>query len=147
MRACLMLAAMMLAALLIPSRALAVDITVLPNEELQERYENLTRQLRCMQCQNNSIADSPVDLAADLRKLVKEQLIAGKSDQEILDYMASRYGNYILFTPPMEGATMWVWVLPLLAAVGGLFIGFRIVRRRSALVGSDDSLENEETTR
>jgi cytochrome c-type biogenesis protein CcmH len=137
----------LLAGLLLSAAVFAVDITVLPNAELQERYENLTRQLRCMQCQNNSIADSPVDLAADLRKLVKEQLIAGKSDQEILDYMANRYGNYILFTPPMEPATAWIWILPGLAALAGLFIGFRIVRRRSALVGTDDGIENEETSR
>lgn len=141
------LAIALLAALLLTTAVFAVDITVLPNAELQERYENLTRQLRCMQCQNNSIADSPVDLAADLRKLVKEQLIAGKSDQEILDYMAKRYGNYILFTPPMERATAWIWILPGLAVLAGLFIGFRIVRRRSALVGTDDGIENEETSR
>jgi cytochrome c-type biogenesis protein CcmH len=137
----------LLAGLLLSAAVIAVDITVLPNAELQERYENLTRQLRCMQCQNNSIADSPVDLAADLRKLVKEQLIAGKSDQEILDYMANRYGNYILFTPPMEPATAWIWILPGLAALAGLFIGFRIVRRRSALADTDDGIENEETSR
>lgn len=141
------LAIAMLAALLLTTAVFAVDITVLPNAELQERYENLTRQLRCMQCQNNSIADSPVGLATDLRNLVREQLIAGKSDQEILDYMSNRYGNYILFTPPMEPATAWIWILPGLAALAGLFIGFRIVRRRSALVGTDDPVESEETAR
>ena len=127
--------------------AFAVDITVLPNDELQQRYEELTRQLRCMQCQNNSIADSPVGLAADLRLQVKEQLMAGKSDQQILDYMAQRYGNYILFTPPMERGTAWIWLLPLAAVLAGLFIGLRIVRRRSRLVEGDDTLIEDEAAR
>src|SRR5215510_1604452 len=125
-----------------PLCALAVDITTMPTEELQERYENLTHQLRCMQCQNNSIADSPVGLASDLRLQVKEQLIAGKSNAEILAYMAKRYGNYILFTPPMEPATAWIWILPVVAAVGGILVGFRIVRRRATLV--DDKIEDNE---
>lgn len=125
----------------------AVDITVLPNEELQQRYEELTRQLRCMQCQNNSIADSPVGLAADLRLQVKEQLVAGRTDQEILDYMAHRYGNYILFTPPMESSTAWIWILPGVALLGGIFIAVRIVRRRATLVDTDDSPEQDEAAR
>jgi len=117
----------------------AVDITVLPDPELQARYEALTEELRCMQCMNNSIADSPVGLASDLRRDVKEQLIAGKSDDEIRAYMVQRYGNVILFTPPMNAASAWVWILPGIAVVAGLFIGVRIVRRRSRLVDADDS--------
>ena len=128
--------------------ALAVDITVLPTEELQQRYEELTRQLRCVKCQNNSIADSPAGLAADLRAQVKEQLIAGKSDAEILEYMANRYGNYILFTPPMESSTAWIWILPGVAVLTGLFIAFRIVRRRATLVDGDASaVEGEDNAR
>jgi cytochrome c-type biogenesis protein CcmH len=126
--------------------ALAVDITVLPNEELQQRYEGLTRQLRCVKCQNNNIADSPAGLAADLRVQVKEQLLAGKSDKEILAYMAQRYGNYILFTPPMEKSTAWIWILPGVAALAGLVIGIRIVRRRASLV-DDGPVEGDEATR
>ena len=130
-----------------PLCALAVDITVLPTEELQQRYEGLTHQLRCMQCQNNSIADSPVGLASDLRLQVKEQLLAGKTDKEILAYMAQRYGNYILFTPPMERGTAWIWVLPLVAVLAGLWIGVRIVRRRSTLVDTDDSVADDPAAR
>ena len=126
--------------------ALAVDITVLPTEELQQRYEGLTRQLRCVKCQNNNIADSPSGLAADLRVQVKELLLAGKSDEEILAYMAQRYGNYILFTPPMEPSTAWIWILPGVAALAGLVIGIRIVRRRASLV-DDGPVEGDEATR
>jgi len=128
--------------------ALAIDITVLPTAELQQRYENLTHQLRCVKCQNNSIADSPAGLAADLRLQVKEQLLAGKSDAEILQYMSNRYGNYILFTPPMESSTAWVWILPGVGVLAGLFIAFRIVRRRATLVDSDASvIEGDDAAR
>jgi cytochrome c-type biogenesis protein CcmH len=128
--------------------AFAVDPTVMPNEQLQQRYEALTHELRCMQCLNNSIADSPVGLASDLRRDVKELLIAGKTDDEIRAYMVQRYGNVILFTPPMKGSSAWVWVLPALAAVAGLVIGVRIVRRRARLVDQDDSVvDSEESAR
>ena len=127
------------AALSVALAAGAVDITMLPDPALQARYEALTHELRCMQCMNNSIADSPVGLASDLRREVKEQLIAGKSDDEIRAYMVQRYGNVILFSPPMTSSSAWVWILPGLAVVGGLFVGVRIVRRRSQLVDTDDS--------
>ena len=131
-------------ALAVSLRALAVDITVLPDEKLQQRYEALTHELRCMQCMNNSIADSPVGLASDLRREVKEQLIAGKTDDEIRAYMVQRYGNVILFTPPLNASSAWVWLLPVLAALAGLIIGVRIVRQRGKLVEQDDSVIDAE---
>ena len=130
--------------LLVSGVAFAVDPTTLPTPELQARYEAMTHELRCMQCMNNSIADSPVGLASDLRRDVKELLLAGKSDDEIRAYMVERYGNVILFTPPMSGSSAWVWVLPGLAAIGGLLIAVRIVRRRSNLVEQDDSIVDGE---
>jgi len=130
--------------LLVALRAVAIDITVLPTPELQARYEQLTHEFRCMQCQNNSIADSPVGLASDLRREVKEQLIAGKSDDEIRAYMVNRYGNVILFTPPLVASTAWVWMFPVLAVIGGALIGVVIVRRRSKLLDSDDSVVDPE---
>ncbi len=127
---------------------LAVDITVMPTPQLQERYENLTHELRCMQCMNNSIADSPVGLAADLRRDVKEMLLAGKSDDDIRAYMVKRYGRVILFTPPVEGSSAWVWVTPAAALLAGLYIAIRIVRRRAVLVDQDESVvETEEQPR
>jgi cytochrome c-type biogenesis protein CcmH len=128
--------------------AAAVDITVLPDEKLQQRYDSLTEELRCMQCMNNSIADSPVGLASDLRREVKEQLIAGKTDEEIRAYMVQRYGNVILFTPPVDSSTVWVWLLPVVAAAGGLWLGIRIVRRRGSLIESDDSsIDTDDSSR
>jgi len=132
----------------ISARAFAIDITVLPTDELQQRYEGLTHELRCMQCQNNSIADSPVSLAADLRRDVAEQLLAGQSDAQIRASMVKRYGNVILFRPPMQAATVWVWIAPLLFLLSGVVVAVVVVRRRTAMVAADDStVDVEESAR
>jgi cytochrome c-type biogenesis protein CcmH len=129
----------LLAGLLLTRGAIAIDITVLPDERLQARYEALTHEFRCMQCQNNTIADSPVGLASDLRRDVAEMLIAGKTDDEIRAYMVQRYGNVILFTPPFKGSAIWVWLTPLAGLVGGIAVAVVIVRRRGRLVATDES--------
>lgn len=133
--------AVIVAALLVVRIAFAIDITVLPDEKLQQRYEALTHEFRCMQCQNNTIADSPVGLASDLRRDVKELLIAGKTDDEIRAYMVQRYGNVILFTPPFKGSAIWVWLTPLVALAGGIVVAVVIVRRRGRLVAEDATEE------
>jgi cytochrome c-type biogenesis protein CcmH len=126
----------------------AFDIESMPTPEMQQRYDGLTHELRCMQCQNQSIADSPVGLAEDLRRDVREQIIAGKTDEQIRDSMVARYGNIILFRPPFTPSTAWVWVLPFLLLLFGVFVAVRIVRKRTALVASDDSvIEPEDVTR
>jgi cytochrome c-type biogenesis protein CcmH len=126
----------------------AFDIESMPTPEMQQRYDGLTHELRCMQCQNQSIADSPVGLAEDLRRDVREQIIAGKTDAQIRDSMVARYGNVILFRPPFNPSTAWVWVLPFLLLLVGVIVAVRIVRKRTALVASDDSvIEPEDVTR
>jgi cytochrome c-type biogenesis protein CcmH len=126
----------------------AFDVESMPTPQMQERYDGLTHELRCMQCQNQSIADSPVGLAEDLRRDVREQIIAGKSDAQIRDSMVARYGNIILFRPPFNPSTAWVWVLPFLLLTIGVFVAVRIVRQRTALMASDDSVvETEDVTR
>jgi len=130
----------------IPSAAF--DIESMPTPEMQRRYDGLTHELRCMQCQNQSIADSPVGLAEDLRRDVREQIIAGKTDAQIRDSMVARYGNIILFRPPFTPSTAWVWVLPFLLLLVGVLIAVRIVRHRTTLVANDDSvIEPEDVTR
>ena len=130
----------------IPSAAF--DIESMPTPEMQKRYDGLTHELRCMQCQNQSIADSPVGLAEDLRRDVREQIIAGKTDAQIRDSMVARYGNIILFRPPFTPSTAWVWVLPFLLLLVGVLAGVRVVRQRTALVANDDSvIEPEDVTR
>jgi cytochrome c-type biogenesis protein CcmH len=136
-----------LAAIVAGGRAYAVDVDAMPTPQLQARYDALTHELRCMQCQNQSIADSPVGLASDLRRDVREQLLAGKSDREIRDSMVARYGNVILFRPPFEASTAWVWILPFLLLLFGAVVAVRIVRQRAAMVASDDSDDTEDPPR
>lgn len=118
-------------------RAWAIDTTTLSTPELQARYDVLTHELRCMQCQNQSIADSPVGLASDLRREVAEQLEAGRSDQEVRDYMSARYGDFILFRPKLSWRTAWLWSLPFVLLLGGVAIAVRIMRQRARLTAQD----------
>ncbi len=124
---------------------LALDTTQLADPALQGRYLALTHELRCMQCQNESIADSPVDLAADLRNQVRDQLLAGKSDEEIRNWMAARYGDFILFRPRFAARTAWLWLAPGVLLLLGAFISWRIVRQRAQLLASDsDSVDEDQ---
>lgn len=117
--------------------ARAVDPVEIADPALQERYRTLTKELRCMQCQNQAIADSPVGLAGDLRRQVRELLEAGRSDDEIRDYMRDRYGAFILFRPEFSWRTAWLWLAPgLLLAVGAL-VAVRVLRAGSARVAED----------
>lgn len=133
-----------LAFLLSALGALALDTNVLPDPALQARYVALTHELRCMQCQNESIADSPVDLAADLRNQVREQLLAGKSDDEIRSWMAARYGDFILFRPRYSWRNAWLWGAPAALLLLGAAVCWRILRRRTQLLATDlDPVEED----
>jgi len=127
--------------------ACAIDPTSIADPALEARYLGLTHELRCMQCQNESIADSPVGLAADLRREVRDMLLAGKSDEEVRSYMVSRYGEFILFRPRFSARNAWLWLLPPLLIVLGLIVAVRIILRRSYLVASDDELIDEDSVR
>jgi len=97
---------------------------------LQQRYDQLIRQLRCLQCRSETIADSNATLAADLRRQVRESMAAGKSDAEILQFMTDRYGDYVLYNPPVKPLTWLLWGAPvLLILIGGAWAGIVIVRR------------------
>jgi cytochrome c-type biogenesis protein CcmH len=132
-------------ALCATSVALAVDSQPpIPDPALQARYLELTHELRCVQCQNESIADSPVEIAAQLRREVRESLIAGKSDDEILDAMVSRYSEFILFRPRWSGKTALLWLAPFLLLLGGAVVALRVLSRRRALLATDDSRVDDE---
>jgi cytochrome c-type biogenesis protein CcmH len=109
------------------------------------RYQNLTRQLRCLQCQNESIADSPVSLAADLRNELREQLASGKSDDEVLKFLTDRYGAFVLYKPPFEARTWLLWLGPGMLLLGGLVIAARIVIKRSKLPIEDGPIEDSDS--
>lgn len=104
---------------------------ILADPALEARARALSAELRCLVCQNQSIDDSDADLARDLRVLIREQLVQKKSDQEIMDFVVARYGEYVLLKPRLSGKTLILWFLPfavLLAAAGGMLAA----RRRSA---------------
>ncbi len=100
----LSLLAVLLASLLLGAHtAQAIAPTRMPTPQLERRYLALIQGFRCMQCQDESLADSPVDLAADMRRQLRDMLLAGKTDQQIRDFMVSRYGYFIIFKPPFVG--------------------------------------------
>jgi cytochrome c-type biogenesis protein CcmH len=129
--------AVLFCVLLASNTSYAVDTTQMPTPALQERYLGLTHELRCMQCQNEAIADSPVSLAADLRRQVAEMLIAGKSDDDVRNYMVARYGDFILFRPRVSSKTIWLWSAPGILLLLGAAIAVRVTRQRAALVDQD----------
>ena len=106
---------------------------------LQSRYEQLTKELRCLVCQNESVADSSAFLAKDLRRQVQEMLVAGKTDQQILDFMTARYGEFVRYNPPLEPKTILLWGAPFILLLIGIFTIYRIMRRRTQMPIDDES--------
>lgn len=135
------------ATLVLAGAAWAVDPTQLPDPQLQARYEALTHELRCMQCQNETLADSPVDLAADLRHAVRDQLLAGKSDDDIRAWMTARYGDFILFRPRYSLRNAWLWGAPVMLLLVGVLVSWRIVRQRATLLATDEEPIEEDRNR
>ncbi|HEY6823767.1 MAG TPA: cytochrome c-type biogenesis protein [Steroidobacteraceae bacterium] len=128
--------------------AVAVDPTELPDPVLQARYVALTHELRCMQCQNESLADSPVGLAADLRREVRDQLLAGRSDEQIRAWMSARYGDFILFRPRYSLRNAWLWGAPGALLLIGAWVCWRVVRARTRLLpGDHEPLEEDGPSR
>jgi len=101
---------------------------------LEERVIGLAKELRCLVCQNETLADSRADLAVDLRSQIREQMKAGKSDKEIIAFMTERYGKFILYRPPMDPTTYLLWFGPFILLLGGLLLLFRYVKQRRELI-------------
>ena len=98
--------------------------------EMDARYRDLIHTIRCMQCQNQSIAESPAIIAGDLRREVRSMMAEGRSNREIRRYLASRYGDYINFLPPWRPSTWLLWTAPALLMLGGGFVFARVLRKR-----------------
>ena len=101
---------------------------------LEERLMNLSRELRCLVCQNETLADSRADLAVDLRNEIREQMKAGKTDQEIIAFLTARYGDFVLYRPPVKASTYFLWFGPFVLLLGGLFLLFRYLKQRRQLI-------------
>jgi cytochrome c-type biogenesis protein CcmH len=101
------------------------------NPDLEKRVMSLAHELRCLVCQNQTIADSNAPLAVDLRSQIREQLKSGRSEREVMDFMTARYGDFVLYRPPLKASTVLLWTGPFLLLVAGLwFLLRRIARRR-----------------
>jgi cytochrome c-type biogenesis protein CcmH len=123
-------------ALLLTLCSLAYAIDTAPafdDPALQARYDSLNHRLRCLQCRSETIADSNATLAGDLRRQVKDLIAAGKSDDEILQFMKDRYSDYVLYDPPMAPRTLLLWAAPILLLVGGVVGAFIVIARKSRL--------------
>ncbi|HHQ4776813.1 TPA: cytochrome c-type biogenesis protein [Aeromonas veronii] len=126
----------------------AIDVYTFENDNQEQVFRELTKELRCPKCQNQDIADSNAGLAKDLRDKTYQMVREGKNKEEIVDYMVARYGNFILYNPPLMASTLILWLGPLLVIVIGL--GVVVIRSRRSAVTSepvDSTLSDEEQRR
>lgn len=114
---------------------------------LEKRVTDITAELRCLVCQNQTIADSHAELAVDLKNQVRDMVNAGQSQQQIIDYMVQRYGDFVLYRPPVKTTTILLWVGPFLLLAIGLLVLIMNLRRRNKLMREDAPLSAEEQQR
>lgn len=132
----------LLAALLFTTQAFTIDSEkAFEDPELQARYLKIISEVRCLQCQNQSIKDSNVLLAADLRREIRRMISEGKTNADIADFLVARYGEFALYRPRTSGKTLILWVAPFLLIFFGGLAMFRIVRHRMSLPIDDDAVE------
>ncbi len=116
------------------------------NAAVEQRMIKLAEELRCLVCQNQSLADSNSGLAEDLRREIRAMIVAGKKDQEIVDFLVQRYGDFVLYRPPVRSTTMLLWFGPFaLLLIGGIALYLRVKRRKQEIV--DTPLTKEERAR
>ncbi len=136
-------------AFLLPLVTIAIDNEPpMEDPELQARYAALTDELRCLVCQNQTIADSTAGLAADLRREVRELLLNGESDKAVREFMVARYGDFVLYRPPVKPVTWPLWGAPIILLLVGLGCAFFIVARRRNLdvsVDADEALIEQDS--
>ncbi len=124
--------------------ALAIDQgETFEDPDLQARYERLISEVRCLQCQNQSIKDSNVTLATDLRRQIARMIEDGSTDAEIADFLVTRYGDFVLYRPRMSGKTLLVWIAPFALALIGLVGLVRVIRHRATLPFEDEIEEGK----
>lgn len=119
---------------LVPVIVPAIDTGIaFEDPAMQARYENLIDEVRCLKCQNQTIKDSNAFLASDLRREIRRLMVEGKTDEEIFDFLVTRYGEFALYRPRMSGKTLFLWLAPLVLVLGGGLIAVRVVRRRMTM--------------
>jgi len=113
----------------------------------EKRLQSLSEELRCLVCQNQNIADSNAELAQDLRREIRGMIQAGKTDKEIIDFMVTRYGDFVLYRPPVKGITLLLWGGPIALLLLGLFALQRYLRQRARRMAEDRPLSAAEAGR
>jgi cytochrome c-type biogenesis protein CcmH len=120
--------------LLLAASAVSVQAKEAPlasnNPELEKRVMALSEELRCLVCQNQTLADSHAELAMDLKQQVREKLASGMTNQQVVDYMVERYGDFVMYRPPMKSTTFLLWFGPFVLLIGGILILVRKLSRR-----------------
>jgi len=110
---------------------------VFENQQQQDRFDQLTKELRCLVCQNQNLADSDAPLAHDLKREVHAMLQTGQSDEQIKQFMVERYGDFVLYRPPVQINTYLLWLAPLVLLLGGALVLRSNIKKRTALLGDD----------
>ncbi len=137
--------ALLIACLLLACQALAIDAgRAFDDPAEQERYDRLIQDLRCLVCQNQSIADSNATLASDLRREVRDLIEAGQSDEQIRSFMTERYGDFVLYRPPVRPRTWLLWSAPALLLLGGIGIAVFVITRRARAARANPAILDEE---
>ncbi|MCW7538569.1 cytochrome c-type biogenesis protein CcmH [Aquabacterium sp. A7-Y] len=133
--------AWLLAVLVLPGGAAAQPSAPVADPALERRVRDITTELRCLVCQNETVAESSAGLAQDLREEVRRLLKAGRSEEQILQHMTDRYGDFVRYRPPVQASTLLLWYGPAVLMAGGLVTLFVLLRRRERL--DDDWFESE----
>lgn len=133
----------LLSVIIVSVNALAIDTgNAFEDPEMQQRYENIISEVRCLVCQNQTIKDSNVFLASDLRREIRRMMTEGMSDAQIADFLVARYGDFVLYNPRKSGRTLILWITPaLLLGIGGIVL-VRVVRDRMQMPIDDDVLDS-----
>ena len=135
-----------LGCLLVFTNVPAVDTPMEFNDPTTElRFKKLTEELRCLVCQNQSLADSHAGLAQDLRNEVYRMVIAGDSDKEILAYMVNRYGDFVLYRPPVKNTTYFLWIGPFLMLLIAIIVIARVIRLRANDLAEEDNEQGNDS--
>jgi len=130
--------------LAMPMLQAAVEVKPFQNPEYEQRYKKLINEFRCVVCQNQNIADSNAALAKDLRKQVFKMINAGKSDEEIMTFMVTRYGDFVLYRPQFNSMTFLLWVGPFIIFIIGLYFLINFIRQRNKVVVTELSQQEKE---
>ena len=114
---------------------LAVSLAGADDAALDKRVMELAGEMRCLVCQNQSLAESNAGLAVDLRNQIREQLARGASEREVVDFMVTRYGDFVLYRPPLKASTFLLWLGPFVLLIAGIYVLIRRIRRQRTMHG------------